>query len=125
MEVRLQSVRKETLSRACESIFTRVICAHVTSRRKEHGPESDSSAKLYGSAAVRERIEPEHGAIDLPLPCCAGEWATIKRCSIEIPGFKCIWLFGRREQAKSCRDRSRRISTWWRCTSCEAWQRAR
>ncbi len=125
MEVRLQSVRKETLSRACESIFTRVICAHVTSRRKEHGPESDPSAKLYSSAAVRERIEPEHGAIDLPLPCCAGEWTSIKWRAIEIPGFKRIWLFGWREQPESRRDRSRRISAWWRCAPCGAWQCAR
>jgi hypothetical protein len=52
MEVRLQPVREETLSRAREPIFTCVIGAHVTTRRKEHGPESDPGAELHGSTAV-------------------------------------------------------------------------
>jgi hypothetical protein len=119
-------VRKETLSRARESIFTRVIGAHVTTRRKEHRPESDPCTKLHGAAAVWECIEPEHGAIDLALPCCAGEWTAIKWRSIEIPGFKRIRLFGRREQPESCGDRARRIAAgWWGCASCGARQRAR
>ena len=125
MEVRLQSVCKEPLSRARESIFTRVIGAHVTPRRKEHRPESDPCTELHGTAAVRQRIEPEHGAIDLALPCCAGEWTSIKRRAIEIPGFKRIWLFGRREQTESCRNCARRIAAWWRCASCGVRQRAR
>jgi hypothetical protein len=116
-------VRKEPLSRARESIFTRVIGAHVTPRRKEHRPESDPCTELHGATAVRQRIEPEHGAIDLALPCCAGKWTAIKWSAIEIPGFKRIRLFGWREP---CRDRARRIAAgWWRCASCGAWQRAR
>ena len=98
MEVGLQSVRKETLSRARESIFTRVICAHVPTRRKEHRPKSDPCTELHGSAAVRQRIKPEHSTINLALPRCASKWASIKWRAIEIPGFKRIWLFGRREQ---------------------------
>ena len=126
MEVRLQSVREESLSRTRESIFTRVIGAHVTPRSEEHRPESDPCTELHGAAAIWERIEPEHGAIDLALPCCPGKWTAIKRCSVEIPGFKGIRLFGRREQTESCRDRARRIAAgWWRCASCGAWQRAR
>ena len=126
MEVRLQSVCKEPLSRARESIFTRVIGAHVTTRGKEHRPESDPCTKLHGATTVWELIKPEYGAIDLALPCCAGEWTSIKRRAIEIPGFKRIWLFGRREQTESCRDRARRIAAGWqRCASCGARQRAR
>lgn len=126
MEVRLQSVREESLSRTRESIFTRVIGAHVTPRSEEHRPESDPCTEFYGAAAVRERIEPEHGAIDLALPCCAGEWASIKWSAIEIPGFKRIRLFRWREQTESCRDRARRIAAGWRrCASCGARQRAR
>jgi hypothetical protein len=97
MEVRLEPVCEESLSRACEPIFTRVIGAHVTTRRKEHCPESDPCTELHGSAAVRQRIKPEHRAINLPLPCCAGEWSAIEWRSVEIPSFKRIWLFGRRE----------------------------
>jgi hypothetical protein len=126
MEVRLQSVREESLSRTRESIFTRVIRAHIPTRREEHRPESDPSTKLHGATAVRQRIKPEHGAIDLALPRCAGEWTSIKWRAIEIPGFKRIRLFGRREQAESCRDRARRIAAGWRhCASCGARQRAR
>ena len=117
---------EESLPCTSESIFTRVIGAHVTTRRKEHRPESDPCAKLHGAATVWKCIEPEHGAIDLALPCCAGKWPAIKRCSVEIPGFKRIRLFGRREQTESCRDRARRIAAGWRrCASCGAWQRAR
>jgi hypothetical protein len=110
MEVRLQSVREESLSRTRESIFTRVIGAHVTTRRKEHRPESDPCTELHGATAVRQ----------------PGEWASIKWSAIEIPGFKRIRLFRWREQTESCRDRARRIAAgWWRCASCGAWQRAR
>jgi len=97
MEVRLQSVREESLSRTRESIFTRVIGAHVTTRRKEHRPESDPCTELHGATAVRQRIEPEHGAIDLALPCCAGEWSAIEWRSVEIPSFKRVRLFRWRE----------------------------
>ena len=90
-------MRKETLSRARQSIFTRVIGAHVTTRGEEHCPESNPCTELHGATTVWERIKPEHGAINLALPCCASEWASIKRRAIEIPGFKRIWLFGRRE----------------------------
>ena len=126
MEVRLQSVREEPLSRTRESIFTRVIGAHVTPRSEEHRPESDPCTELHGATAVRQRIKPEHGTIDLALPRCAGEWTSIKWRAIEIPGFKRIRLFGRREQTESCRDRARRIAAGWRhCASCGARQRAR
>jgi hypothetical protein len=126
MEVRLQSVREESLSRTRESIFTRVIGAHVTPRSEEHRPESDPCTELHGAATVWKCIKPEHRAINLPLPCCAGKWTAIKRCSVEIPGFKGIRLFGRREQTESCRDHARRITAGWRrCASCGARQRAR
>ena len=90
-------MRKETLSRARQSIFTRVIRAHVTTRRKEHRPESDPCTELHGTAAEWECIKPEHSAINLALPCCAGKWTAIKRGSIEIPGFERIRLFRWRE----------------------------
>jgi hypothetical protein len=122
MEVRLKSVRKESLSRARESIFTCVIGAHVPTRSEEHRPESDPCTEFHGATTVWERIKPEHGAIDLALPCCAGEWTSIKWRAIQIPGFKRIWLFGRRKQPKSCRDCTRRIATWWRCAPRWAWQ---
>ena len=125
MEVGLQSVRKDTLSRARESIFTRVICAHVPTRCEEHRPESDPCTELYSAATVRERIKPENGAINLALPRCASKWASIKWRAIEIPGFKRIWLFGRREQTETRRDRARWIAAWWRCAPCGAWQCAR
>ena len=115
-------MRKETLSRARQSIFTRVIRAHVTTRCEEHRPESDPCTKLHGATAIRQRIKPEHGAIDLALPCCAGEWTSIKRRAIEIPGFKRIWLFGWREQTETRRDRARWIAAWWRRAPCGAWQ---
>ena len=118
-------MRKESLSRARESIFTRIICAHVPTRRQEHRPESDPCTELHGATTVWERIKPEYGAINLALPCCAGKWASIKRRAIQIPGFKRIWLFGRREQTESCGDRARRIAAWWRCAPCRAWQCAR
>jgi hypothetical protein len=125
MEVRLQSMREEPLPRACEPIFTRVICAHVPTRCEEYRPESDPCTELYSAATVRERIKPEYGAINLALPRCASKWASIKWRAIEIPGFKRIWLFGRREQTESCGDRARRIAAWWRCAPCGAWQCAR
>jgi hypothetical protein len=90
-------MREESLSRACEPIFTRVICAHVATRGEQHRPESNPCTELHGATTVWERIKPEHGAINLALPCCASEWASIKRRAIQIPGFKRIWLFGRRE----------------------------
>lgn len=52
MEVRLQPVREEPLSRAREPIFTCVIGAHLTARRQQHRPESDPSAKLYRATTV-------------------------------------------------------------------------
>jgi hypothetical protein len=97
VKVPLQPVRKESLPCTSESILTRVVRAHLTARRKEHSPESDPCAKLHGTAAVWERIEPEHRAIDLALPCGTGEWPAIEWRSVEIPGLERIRLFGWRE----------------------------
>jgi hypothetical protein len=97
MEVRLQSVCEESLSRACEPIFTRVISAHVTPRSEEHRPESDPCTELHGAATVWKCVKPEYRAINLPLPCCAGEWSAIKWRSVEIPSFKRVRLFRWRE----------------------------
>ena len=97
MEMRLQAMREETQSRTRESILTRVVGAHLAARCKEHRPESDPCTELHGTAAVWECIKPEHSAINLALPCCAGKWTAIKRCSIEIPGFERIRLFRWRE----------------------------
>jgi hypothetical protein len=97
MKVRLEPVRKESLPCTSESILTRVVRAHLTARREQHGPESDPCAKLHGAATVWKCVKPEHRAINLPLPCCAGEWSAIEWRSVEIPSFKRVRLFRWRE----------------------------
>jgi hypothetical protein len=78
-------VRKQSLSRAREAIFARVICAHLAARCKEHRPESNAGAELHNPTTKRQCVEPEHRAIELPLPRCTGEWAAIVRRTIQIP----------------------------------------
>ena len=85
MQVRLHAVRQESLPRAREAIFARVICAHLAARRKEHRPETDPRAELHNPALKRQRVEPEHRAIELSLPRCTSEWAAIVRRAIQIP----------------------------------------
>jgi histidinol phosphatase-like enzyme len=85
MQVRLHAVRQESLARAGEAIFARVICAHFAARCKEHRPESNPRAELHNPALKRKRVEPEHRAIELSLPRCTSEWAAIIRRAIQIP----------------------------------------
>jgi hypothetical protein len=85
MQVRLHAVRKESLSRTREAIFARVIRADLATRRKQHRPESNPGAELHNPTAKRKCVEPEHRAIELSLPRCTSEWATIVRHAIQIP----------------------------------------
>ena len=113
MQVRLHAVRQESLPRAGEAIFARVIRAHFAARRKEHRPESNPRTELHNSAIKRKCVEPEHRAIKLPLPRCTGKWATIVRRTVQIPRLECVRLFWRRKEAESRRHRTRRIATLW------------
>ena len=85
MQVRLHAVCKESLTRTCEAIFARVICAHLATRRKEHRPETDPRTELHNPTIKRKRVKPEHRAIELSLPRCTSEWAAIIWCAIQIP----------------------------------------
>jgi hypothetical protein len=114
MKVRLESVSQEALSCARESIFARVVRAHLATRREEHRPETDPCAELDRTSAEWECIEPEHGAIDLALPRGTGEWTAIEWRAVEIPGFERVRLLRWRQQTESRRDRARRIATPWR-----------
>jgi hypothetical protein len=111
MEVCLHAVCKESLSRACEAIFARVICAHFAARRKEHRPESNPRAELHNPTAKRKCVKPEHRAIELSLPRCTSEWTAIVRRTIQIPRLECVWLFWRREEAESRWHRTIGIAT--------------
>ena len=123
MQVRLHAVRQESLPRAGEAIFARVICTHLAARRKEHRPESNSGTELHNPAIKRKCVKPEHRAIKLPLPRCTGKWPAIVRCAIQIPRLECVWLFWRRKEAESRRHRTSRIATLrnvarWRARRC-------
>ena len=113
MQVRLHAVCKESLTRPREAIFARVIRADITARRKEHRPETDPRTELHNPAIKRKCVEPEHRAIELPLPRCTGKWATIVRCAIQIPRLECVRLFWRRKEAESRRHSTSRIATLW------------
>ena len=111
MQVRLHAVRQESLPRAREAIFARVIRAHLAARRKEHRPESNPRTELHNPTIKRQCVEPEHRAIELSLPRCTSEWAAIVRRAIQIPRLECVWLLWRRKEAESRRHRTRRIAT--------------
>ena len=123
MQVRLHAVRQESLPRTREAIFARIVRAHVAARCKKHRPESNPCAELHDSAIKRQRVKPEYRAIELSLPRCTGEWATIVRRAIQIPRLECVRLFWWRKKAESRRHRTSRIATLrnvagWRARRC-------
>jgi len=125
-------VRKETLSRARQSIFTRVIRAHVTTRREEHRPESDPCTKLHNATLIGKGIEPEHRTIKFTLPRCTAEWSAIIRRTIQVPRLKLIRALWWRQESESRRHPalsnfgclSSRGRGWsWRERNADGWLR--
>ena len=118
-------MRKETLSRARQSIFTRVIRAHVTTRGEEHRPESDPCTKLHNATLIQKCIEPEHRAIEFPLPRCATKWSAIVGRAIQVPRLKFVGMLRWREQTESCRYAAltnfRRTGSRGHCWSWRKW----
>jgi len=122
MEVRLHAVRQESLSRARKAIFARVIRAYLAARCKEHRPESNPRTELHNPTIKWKCVEPEHRAIELSLPRCTSEWATVIWRPIQIPRLECVRLFWRREEAKSRWHRTSKIATLWNVAGWRAWR---
>lgn len=102
MQVCGEAVGDQPAARSLQAIFARVVGARIAARGEEHRPESDPSTKLHDASAVLQCIEPEYGAIKLPLPRCATKWPAIVWRTIQVPRLEFVRVLRWRQESKSC-----------------------